>query len=121
MSTVITGRLGEDAAADYLQGLGWRIVDRNWRCPHGEVDIVAVECAPGERPTVVFVEVKYRRGHAYGDPLEAITLAKQKHLRRTAAAWILAHGHVGRMRIDAIGIMKVPGQAPLMRHIRGLS
>lgn len=121
VSTVVTGRLGEDAAVGYLRDLGWRILDRNWRCAAGELDIIAVEPVTGGDDVVVFVEVKLRRGVGYGDPLEAITAAKLTHLRRCAAAWLSANGPAGKVRIDAIGITKLPGEAPVMRHLRDLS
>lgn len=70
---------------------------------------------------VVFVEVKLRRGVGYGDPLEAITTTKLAHLRRCVAAWLSNNGPVAKVRIDAIGITKLPGEAPVMRHLRELS
>lgn len=120
MTTMVTGRCGEDLAANYLCGLGWTILDRNWRCPSGELDIIA--CEPGQsRDTTVFVEVKYRTGVGYGDPLEAITLVKQRHLRACAARWLCDYGHGEQARIDAIGIIKIAGTAPIIRHVRGLT
>lgn len=121
VSTVVTGRMGEDAAVEYLRGLGWQILARNWRCPAGELDVIAREPGGGHDDTVVFVEVKLRTGVGFGDPLEAITAAKMRHLRRCAASWLAANGPVSAIRIDAIGITKLPGRMPLMRHVRGLT
>ena len=88
-------------AARYLELAGYSIVDRNWRCPQGEIDLVARD--GGE---LVFVEVKTRSSVAFGHPLEAITASKLARLRRLAAAWCEAHpGHHNHIRIDAVGII----------------
>ena len=68
----VLGRSGEQAAAEYLESYGLRILDRNWRCDTGEIDIVAVE-----RQALVVVEVKSRTGLRYGSPLEAVSRAKR--------------------------------------------
>src|SRR5580698_3039074 len=95
------GRRGETLAAGHLSALGYRILERNWRCSRGEIDIVAFK--DGE---VVFVEVKTRTSVAYGHPLEAITVAKLARLRRLAGAWCQAHPDVrAAVRIDAIAII----------------
>jgi putative endonuclease len=97
----VLGRRGEDAAAGYLVRLGWIVLDRNWRCPEGELDIVA-----RDRRELVICEVKTRSGLAYGSPTEAITAAKAARLRGLAARWATAHGYVGaRVRIDVIGLL----------------
>ena len=80
--TQALGRSGEDLAVDHLEAQGYTILDRNWRCSIGEVDIVAREGA-----TTVVVEVKTRSGSGFGHPLEAITPVKLARLRRLAAAW----------------------------------
>lgn len=108
------GRRGEDLAADYLTGLGLDIVERNWRCPLGEIDIVARE--GGE---TVFVEVKTRAGLGYGHPLESITVQKLARLRRLAAAWCEAHpGSFGSIRIDAVAVIAPRGQGVTVEHVR---
>lgn len=112
------GRRGEDVAAAYLEGLGWRIVDRRWRCPVGELDIVAVQPAP--RPVTVFCEVKARSGLGYGAPLEAITVEKLGRLRQLAAEWKRDHPGRTAMRIDGIGVLFSPGWDPLITHVRGI-
>ena len=107
-------------AASHLLGLGWTILDRNWRCRAGELDIVALE--PGRPPRLVVVEVKAKAGAGFGDPLEAITIAKAARLGRLALWWQRCHpGVPGGLRLDAIGITKQAGQAPVLRHVRGLS
>ncbi len=95
------GRRGETIAAQHLQAAGLVILDRNWRCPQGEIDLVARD--DGE---LVFVEVKTRSSLTFGHPLEAITAPKLARLRRLAVAWCEAHpGNHDRIRIDAIGIV----------------
>ena len=82
------GQRGEQLAADFLEQSDLRILDRNWRCRDGELDLV---CRLGG--TVVFCEVKARRTAAYGTPADAVTAAKRRRLRRLAAQW-LADRHV---------------------------
>jgi putative endonuclease len=95
------GRRGENLATDHLLATGYSIIERNWRCSQGEIDIVAFR--NGE---IVFVEVKTRSSLAYGHPLEAITVAKLARLRRLAGAWCRAHPDVrAEVRIDAIAIV----------------
>ena len=101
------GRHGERLAADYLTAHGWRILDRNWRCPEGEIDIVALD---GRE--LVVVEVKTRRSRAFGDPLEAITGPKLTRLCVLAGAWRRAHPdlrstgvRVTGSRIDLLGVL----------------
>lgn len=95
------GKRGESLAADHLVATGYRVLERNWRCSQGEIDIVAFK-----DNEVVFVEVKTRSSVAYGHPLEAITVAKLARLRRLAGAWCQAHPDVrSAVRIDAIAII----------------
>lgn len=110
---------GEDLAARHLTGLGWRILERNWRCPAGELDIIALE--PGPPPVVVFCEVKCRRGLGFGSPLESITVAKQAKLRELVLHWLREQSRpVPRIRIDGIGVL-LPGDAPpRITHVRGI-
>ena len=95
------GRRGENLATDHLLASGYQIIERNWRCSQGEIDIVATTGSE-----LVFVEVKPRSSLAFGHPLEAITVAKLALLRRRAAAWCEAHpGNHLAVRIDAIAIL----------------
>ncbi len=80
------GQVGERVAANHLRRLGYRILARNWRCSPGEVDIVARH---GDE--YVFVEVKARRGRAFGAPEEAVTPRKLKRLQAVAHAWLAEH------------------------------
>jgi putative endonuclease len=104
----VLGRLGEDAAVRHLMGLGWTIIERNWRCPEGELDIVAHDGSG-----LVVCEVKTRSRAAYGTPLEAITPAKAGRLRRLATRWLASHGisQAADVRIDVIGLVRAgPGR-----------
>ena len=95
------GRRGEAIAARHLVEAGLNIVERNWRCVQGEIDLVA-----RDRGELVFVEVKTRSSVAFGHPLEAITPRKLARLRRLAGAWCLAHPEeTGDIRIDAVAVI----------------
>ncbi|CAN5256914.1 YraN family protein [soil metagenome] len=110
------GRRGEALAAQHLERAGLTIVERNWRCTEGEIDLVARD--GGE---LVFVEVKTRSSVAYGHPLEAITPRKLARLKRLAGAWCLAHpDQHGGVRIDAVAVI-APRRGPVeVEHLEGL-
>lgn len=111
------GRQGEQLAAEYLELHGYEVVDRNWRCRQGELDIVA------ERDGVlVFVEVKTRSGIGFGLPAEAVSHEKLARLRRLAGAWCDAHQpRMRSMRLDVIGIVLQHGQDIRLDHLTGVS
>jgi putative endonuclease len=112
----VLGKAGEQAAAEYLQLAGLRILDRNWRCADGEIDIVAVE-----RHVLVICEVKARTGPRYGSPLEAVGRAKRARLRRLAVQWINAHGvRFDQVRIDVVGLVRSGGGGFTVEHVRGV-
>ena len=91
---------GEDAAAEAYRRQGYRIVARNWTCPLGELDLVVAKDG-----RIVFCEVKSRRGTAYGEPYEAVTLAKQRKLRALAEAFVARQGQApGGYRFDVASI-----------------
>lgn len=114
------GSYGEQVAARHVAELGWTLLDRNWRCGAGELDLVAFD--PGPAPSVVAIEVKTRSGTGFGEPIEAITRAKLARLRTLAAEWRRGHASPpGPMRVDAIGVLKLPGLAPVIDHRRGVS
>lgn len=110
------GRHGEQLAADHLRGLGWRVLERNWRCRHGEIDIVALDGAE-----LVVVEVKTRRSLAFGDPLEAVTDDKLTRLCVLAGAWRRAHpaARARGTRIDLIGVVAAHRSPVRIDHLRG--
>ena len=118
-----TGAQGEQIAVAHLEGLGWTVVDRNWRSGRlGELDVVALQPAPGRFGTLVFCEVKTRRGLGYGDPLEAITYKKLGRLQALSGQWLAAHElRCDWIRIDAIGILLASGAAPVITHLQGVT
>lgn len=110
------GRYGEALAARYLTDRGLVVLERNWRCEHGEVDLVA-----RDGDTLVVCEVKTRRGTAFGDPVEAVTFTKVMRLRRLAAAYVAARGlHSQGLRIDVVGVLCRPGRTAEIRHVVGV-
>jgi len=110
------GRAGEQVAAEYLERAGLRVLDRNWRCSIGEIDIVAAE-----RQVMVVCEVKTRSDTRFGTPLEAITRNKRARLRRLASQWLVAHGVLfDEVRIDVIGLIRTPSGEYQIEHVRGV-
>ena len=94
------GRTGERLAAEALKRRGYCILEQNYRCRHGEIDLVAEE---GQ--DLVFVEVKTRRGAAYGLPEEAVTARKRQKLREVASHYLDAHSCSERSwRIDVVAV-----------------
>ena len=93
------GRRGEDLAARHLAGAGYQIVARNWRCEHGELDLVVQDS-----DSLAFVEVRTRRGRALGTPEESVTPAKQAKLIDLALAYVQAHDWPGHWRIDVVAV-----------------
>ena len=114
------GALGEALAVLELEEQGLEILDRNWSCRWGELDVVALDRTGGRR-TAVFCEVKCRTGRSYGDPLESITHAKVRRLRQLAAEWMSQHTlPVDGMRLDAIGVLLQHDQRPVLVHVTGI-
>ncbi|SDS21185.1 putative endonuclease [Friedmanniella luteola] len=114
------GARGEELAVAELRRQGMEVLERNWRCRHGEIDVVATETVDG-RTTVVFCEVKCRSGLGFGDPLEAITWAKLRRLRSLAAEWMRVHEvTAATVRLDAVGVLLVRGREPTVRHVRAV-
>lgn len=108
-------RRGEDAAAAYLERVGMTVIERNWRCTSGEVDIVALD---GQ--TLVVVEVKTRKSESAGTPEEAVSRSKQQRLARIARHY-LAYADISDIdvRFDVIAIRPVTDDRALLRHHRG--
>ena len=104
------GAYGERLAARYLTEAGMQILDRNWRCDQGEIDVVAMDGT-----CLVIVEVKTRRSLRFGSPVEAVTAVKAARLRRLAACWLADHRSladpVADIRIDVIGVLR-PTRGP---------
>jgi len=106
--------LGEKAAAEYLKGLGFAIRETNFRCPQGEIDIIAEHGAH-----LVFVEVRTRRSSALGTPEESITAAKKAKLIDLAHIYIQTHDDPHRpWRIDVVAVeLKPDGRVTRMELI----
>ena len=95
------GGFGERAAAAHYRTRGYAVLGRNWRCGAGEIDLI---CARGD--TLVVCEVKARTGSAHGHPLEAVTPAKQRRLRRLAAAYLRQQGRRwAEVRFDVVSVL----------------
>jgi putative endonuclease len=109
------GQYGEDLAARYLAAQGFAILERNWRCELGEIDIVA-----REGDTLVVCEVKTRRGLNYGSPLESITYRKLTTLRKLAGRWLQTHQlQPAAIRIDVVAVLFDHNSPPSVDHVRG--
>jgi putative endonuclease len=107
------GRRGEEVAAEFVRGLGYRLIERNFRCRAGEVDLVALD-----DDTVVFVEVRSRSGVRLGTPLESVDGRKQAQVARVARYFLAAHGwHERTVRFDVVGI-RFDAEPPAVEHVR---
>lgn len=114
------GAYGERLAARYLTESGMAILDRNWHCDQGEIDIVALD-----QTCLVIVEVKTRRSMAFGSPVEAVSWVKAARLRRLAGCWLTEHrplvDSVTDVRIDVIGVFR-PARGPAqIEHLVGVT
>jgi putative endonuclease len=106
------GKWGENFAARYLEQTGDEILERNYRTPYGEIDLIT------RRGTqTVFVEVKARTGTGFGLPEQAVTTAKQQHLLQAIQAYWLAHEPEDDWQVDVIAILLEPGdKEPQLAH-----
>ncbi len=94
------GAWGEEQAVFYLEQRGYRIIERGFHCPFGEIDIIAA-CAD----ELIFCEVKTRRQGALSTPQEAVSISKQRRLLKTAAWYLNQHPWAGDLRFDVIAIV----------------
>lgn len=109
------GAQGEDFASSFLETLGYRIIDRNWRGNRCEIDIIALD-----KHCVVFVEVKTRASSQFGLPIEAVTTTKLAHMHRAAIAWLAQNQIRHRsMRFDVVGI-QLDSPSPAITHLIGV-
>jgi putative endonuclease len=115
-----TGRSGERLARAFLLARGWRILETNWRCRAGEIDLIAEDGG-----TLVFVEVRTRTGSApaYGTPLESVDERKRRQVRRVAAVYLAVRGAYGRdVRFDVVAVRlrgTAGSEAAEIEHIAG--
>ena len=109
-----TGKLGETAAVRYLAGAGWQIVERNYRCRYGEIDIVA-----RDGDTTVFVEVRTRSSDQFGAPEESVTYAKAQRMAQCALAYAQAHPEqCAAWRVDFIAVRVARGRVIRLEHFK---
>lgn len=107
------GQLGERTAEAFLRRLGYHILARNYRCPLGELDLVVRDGG-----TLVFVEVRSHTGVAFGDPLESVTLRKQRQVAKAAMHYVMVHRlEAQAMRFDVIGLCWKHG-TPSFSHVK---
>ena len=107
------GADGEKAAEEFLCTQRYRIIERNYRCPVGEVDLIALD-----GKTIVFIEVKTRRGSRFGSPFEAVDQRKQGQVSRAAQYFLAKHRlHDRAARFDVVGVRWENGQ-PLCELVR---
>jgi putative endonuclease len=105
---------GEDAAAAFLERREHTIVERNWKCAAGEVDVISLD---GD--AIVFTEVKTRSGEAHGLPEDAVDLTKQEHLCKLAELYLATAGIEDcAVRFDVVAIRHVGDDRALLRHHR---
>ncbi|MGI8577254.1 MAG: YraN family protein [Nocardioidaceae bacterium] len=110
------GDYGERLASRHLQAAGLTVLDRNWRCNRGEIDIVAEDGS-----TLVICEVKTRRSDRFGTPLEAITSQKAARLSRLGWRWASEHQlRYAGLRVDVVAIMAPPRGRPAVEHLIGV-
>ena len=109
------GRWGEDVAVRHLEASGLVVLDRNWRCREGELDVVA-----RDGTTLAFVEVKTRSGRGYGEPAEAVSRVKARRIHVLAARWLGERRPVGSwdLRFDVVSVVR-GGPEPEVVHLRG--
>lgn len=111
------GAYGELLAARHLTRQGLILLDHNWRCPQGEIDLVL-----REGRTLVICEVKTRSSNDYGTPHEAIDREKLDRLRRLAACWLREHAaHPSDIRLDLVAVLRPRTGEPTIDHVRGLT
>ena len=109
---VLLGKEGEQIAERYLKKKGYKVVERNYRCAVGELDLIVLD-----RRVIVFVEVKTRTGSGFGTPLEAVEFRKQKKMIHAAQFFLNAKRLNQReARFDVVGI-SWPGPLPMVEHI----
>jgi len=111
------GRFGEDVAVGVVEQAGMQLLERNWRCRDGELDIVA-----RDGDALVFVEVKTRSSVACGVPAAAVDRRKVARLRRLAVRWMAEHRDLERfwrtVRFDVVAVVRRPSGQPDVQHLR---
>lgn len=112
------GRFGEQVAAQHLEAAGLTVLDRNWRCRQGELDLVLRDGAD-----LVFVEVKTRSSVTFGLPAQAVDRAKAARIRKLALLWLAENrgtsGSTGAVRFDVVAVVRHRSGGVEVDHLRG--
>jgi len=98
VKTIQQGKLAEDQACQYLQKQGLKLIEKNYRCRSGEIDLIMLD-----QKTLVFVEVRYRAKNDYGSALDSVDQSKIQKLISTANHYVSKHQPDRPMRFDVIG------------------
>ena len=110
------GRYGEALAARHLTDRGMVVLDRNWRCDAGEIDLVL-----RDGRVLVVCEVKTRTSNDFGTPQEAVSEQKLQRLRRLAVRWLADHDvHPPEVRIDLVAVLRPRSGPSLVEHVEGV-
>jgi len=110
------GKYGEELATRYLSKNGMVILERNWRCDLGELDVIA-----RDKDDLVICEVKTRRSTVFGEPIEAVTPRKVRRMRGLALRWLETKSVSPRgIRFDVVGVLAPVVGPPTITHIRGV-
>lgn len=113
MYTQKIGKFGEDEAVKYLQQRGYKILDRNFNCKRGEIDIIALD-----KNEIVFIEIKARASLKYGLPSEAVTKYKLKHIYKTAEYYLYTRNlQKENTRIDVIEVY-IKNNQVIINHLK---
>jgi putative endonuclease len=111
------GRYGEELAARHLVADGFVVLERNWRCDEGEIDIVA-----RDGDVLVVCEVKTRSSLSHGSPFEAVTERKLHRVQRLGMRWVRERGiRPVSMRVDVVSVLRPRSGRTVIEHVRGLS
>jgi putative endonuclease len=108
------GKVGEDIAVIHLKKKGYKIVERNYRCPYGEIDIIA-----NDKGSLVFIEVKSRKTDAFGNPEAAVDIAKQKKISKVAASYLKdkkSDGHNARFDVVSVTLSPKDSHVELIKN-----
>ena len=110
-----TGKWGEQKACEYLEKIGYKIIERNFACTQGEIDIIAEDI---EKKELVFIEVKTRTNYNYGSPADAVNVPKQKHIYWAAQYYIYLHRiNNTYLRFDVLEVY-FKNNIPRINHIK---
>jgi putative endonuclease len=113
LQTDAVGAYGERVAMRTLALAGLTILDRNWRCSEGELDLVA-----RDPDVIVFCEVKTRRSRWFGEPIDAVTTTRVRRIRGAATAWLAAHpDQRGEVRFDVICVLPQRAGPARVEHV----